>query len=308
MKKNAIQKLVRYLFDSDYRFMNRAAHGKYNYMSDEEFLKRKFECIMHRSLDLEHPQTLNEKLQWLKIYDRKAIYTTMVDKYAVKDYIAGLIGEEYIIPTLGIWDKFDDIDFDALPDQFVLKCTHDSGGLVICKSKKTFNIDSARKKIQKSMRTNFYYSGREWPYKNVSHRIIAEKYMGDNLVDIKLQCFNGKFDSVFICCGRFTESGVRYHYFDRNWNYLPYCPYDDTDYDSLQQYRPQTFDKMVEIAGALAKGLYAARIDLYEIEGRIYFGEITFFSQSGFDTDITYEADVEMGKKLILPIESRESF
>ena len=130
---------------------------------------------MGKKLTLTAPQTFNEKLQWLKLYDRKPIYTTMVDKYEAKKYVADIIGEEYIIPTLGVWDRFDDINFDELPDKFVLKCTHDSGGLVICKDKNTFDIAAAKAKIEKSLKTNYFYSGREWPYKNVERKIIAEK-------------------------------------------------------------------------------------------------------------------------------------
>ena len=148
-------------------------------LTDKAYIKLAYFRRFHKFPDLKNPKTYNEKLQWLKLYDRKPIYTAMVDKYEVKKYVADIIGEEYIIPTLGVFEKFDDIDFDSLPNQFVLKCTHDSGGLVICKDKKTFDIDSARSKINASLKVNYYLYGREWPYKNVPPRIIAEKFMKD---------------------------------------------------------------------------------------------------------------------------------
>ena len=159
------------------------SRGFFKFMSDEAYLKFMYKLKMKRKLNLSDPQTFNEKLQWLKIYDRKPEYTTMVDKYEAKKYVADIIGEEYIIPTLGVWDRFEDIDFDELPDQFVLKCTHDSGGLVICRDKSKLDLKAAKKKINKSLKRNYYWIGREWPYKNVRPRIIAEKFMTDPTSD-----------------------------------------------------------------------------------------------------------------------------
>lgn len=148
-------------------------------LPDKAFIKLKYKDKFGKKINLNNPQTFNEKLQWLKLYDRNPEYTKMVDKYEVKKYVASIIGEEYIIPTLGVWNKFEDIDFNKLPDQFVLKCTHDSGGLVICKDKSKLDINEAKKKIEKSLKINYYYLSREWPYKNVKPQIIAEKYMVD---------------------------------------------------------------------------------------------------------------------------------
>lgn len=297
---------IKYLTNADYRFLIDSARGKYNSMPDEEYLHRRFKAVFGRELDLDNPITLNEKLQWLKLYNRRPEYTTYVDKYEVRAYIKKMIGEKYLIPLLGVWDKAEDIDFESLPNQFVLKCNHNSGlGMCICKDKSKLDIDKARYELNKGLQQNYFLYSREYPYRDVKRRIIAEKFMQDRdrgeLTDYKLQCFNGKFDSVFLCEGRFTSRGVRYHYFDRNWNYLPYCPYPDLDVSELKKLRPQNYDEMISIAEKLAKGIPEVRIDLYEINGQVYFGEMTFFSQSGWDTDITYEADKIMGERIVLP-------
>ena len=193
-------------------------------LKDEEYIKLLYESIFGKKLDLDNPQTFNEKLQWLKLHDRNELYKKLVDKYEVKKYVESIIGKEYIIPTINKYEKFDEIKFDELPNQFVLKCTHDSGGIVICKDKKQLDIDNARKKINKSLKNNFYYMFREWPYKNVKPRIIIESFMDDGvnsqLVDYKLQCFWGKVDNILVCVDRDKETGVKYHYFDTNWKYL----------------------------------------------------------------------------------------
>lgn len=272
---------------------------------DKLFLKCLYRCILGKKLDLKNPQTYNEKLQWIKLYDRDPLYTTMVDKYAAKEYVAKIIGEEHIIPTLGVWDRFDDIDFDSLPDRFVLKCTHSSGDVVICTDKSSFDKGAAKKKLEKCLKTDFYKNAREWPYKNVPRRIIAESFMGkpdEALVDFKFYCLNGKFVTVLACEGRRSERGVRYHFFDKDWNYLPYCPYDDIDFDELKKMKPKKFGEMVDFAEKLSKDLTEVRVDFYEVDGEVYFGELTFFSAGGFDTDITPDADIEIGKKLVLPI------
>ena len=186
---------------------------------DKMYLKMKFRLKMNKKLDLNQPKTFNEKLQWLKLNDRKDIYTIMVDKYEVKKYVANIIGEEHIIPTIGIYDKFDNIDFDKLPNQFVIKCTHDSGGLVIVKDKSKINIDKIRKKINKHLKRDYYFLGREWPYKNVQPRIIVEKYMSNNgkeLEDYKIHNFNGNPKLILVCKDRYTNVGLTEDFFDEN--------------------------------------------------------------------------------------------
>lgn len=273
---------------------------------DYLYLKRFFRKKMGRNLNLKNPKTFNEKLQWLKLYDRKPEYSKMVDKIGAKEYVSERVGEDIIIPTIGVYESFAEIDFNMLPNQFVMKCSHDSGGLVICKNKSNFDVDSAREKIEKSLKNNYYYSAREWPYKNVKPRILIEKYLqnedGSNIEDYKLQCINGKVDNIFVCVGRYSSEGVRYHYFDTEWNYIPYCPYEGVDKNNVNIPKPRCLDQMIMIAEKLAEGLPQLRVDLYEIKGKVYFGEMTFYSQAGFDLDITYEADLEMGSKLQLPV------
>ena len=205
-----IKKLFKYLThpkECVKYIQNRKLQSSYGQkIFDEEFVKKAFKLNLGYDLDLKNPKTYNEKLQWLKLYDRNPLYTTLVDKYEVKNYITEKIGYDYVIPTLGVWDKFDDIDFDALPNEFVLKTTHDSGGVVICKDKKVFNFKKAKQKIEKSLKTNYFYVHREWPYKNVKHRIIAEQYMVDEsgyeLKDYKFFCFDGKVKALFIAKDR----------------------------------------------------------------------------------------------------------
>lgn len=178
---------------------------RFKFLSDKIYLSIKFKYIFGRKIDWNNPKTFNEKLQWLKVYNRNPQYTELVDKYEVKKYISKVLSEQYVIPTLGIWDSFDEIDFDSLPDQFVLKCTHDSGGLVVCKDKKKLDVEAARRKINQSLQNNYYDSGREWPYKNVKPRIIAEQYMADNLRDYKLFCFDGVPRMTLVCSERFES-------------------------------------------------------------------------------------------------------
>lgn len=303
-----MNKIFSFMFNSDFRFNCLSSKGLYKKMPDEEYLKHLFRAKMGYELKLDNPVTYNEKLQWLKIHDRNPLYTLMVDKYEAKKLVADIIGDKYIIPTLGVWNDFEDINFEKLPNQFVLKCTHDSGGLVICRDKSKFDKKKARRIINKSLKRNYYYKYREWPYKSVKPRIIAEMYLEENsnglvkkelvLKDYKLQCFDGKFDSIFVAEGRYSRRGVRYHYFDRNWNYLPYCPYDDINIKELVKLKPQCYEEMIWIAETLSVGLPQLRVDLYEINGKVYFGEMTFFSQGGFDTSITPQADNILGSKL----------
>lgn len=257
-----------------------------------------FKCFAN----LRTPQTYNEKLNWLKLYDRNPLYTKLVDKYEVKEYVASVIGREYIIPTLDVWNHFDDIDFDELPDQFVLKCTHDSEGLVIVRDKSNMDKAAAKEKIEAALKQNFYYIGREWPYKNVKPRIIAEKFMEDHvdgeLRDYKFFCFNGKPRAMFIASDRASDH-VKFDYFDLDFRHL----------DIKQKYpnadkplrKPETFDKMVELSRVLSKGFPHVRVDFYEVDGHLYFGELTFYHFSGFMPFEPEKWDYIFGEWLKLP-------
>lgn len=254
-------------------------------------------------IDFDNPKTFNEKIQWLKLNYRKEEYTNLVDKYRVKQYITKLIGEEYVIPTLGVWNNADDIDFKSLPEKFVLKCNNDSGGIVICKNKKDFDEVKAKSFLKERLKNNGYWYGREWPYKNVKPCIIAEKYMEDSiskdLKDYKFFCFNGSMEFFDIDIDRFIEH--RSNYYDRNGNFLPfgktYCPPDYTKKIEM----PKNLDKMIELAETISHNTVLSRIDFYEIDGQVYFGEITFYPGSGFSPFTDEKWDYKLGDMIDLP-------
>lgn len=273
---------------------------------DKTYIAFKYKMALGRFPDLKNPKTFNEKLQWLKLYDRKPEYTRMVDKYEAKKYVAEIIGEEYIIPTLGVWDKFDDIDFDALPDQFVLKCTHDSGGLVICRDKSKLDIDAARKKIEKCLKVNYFWHGREWPYKNVKPRIIAEKYMDDGvggLRDYKFFCFNGKPKFIYISEGLEDHSTARISFYDLNGEKMPFERSDYRPFE-VDPDMPVTLSEMIEFSDLLAKRTECpfVRVDFYCIQGKTYFGEITFSPCGGMMPFDPPEWDAKLGEEIELDV------
>ena len=287
----------------NFKILIRKLESILRFLPDETYLKLKYRYKMKRKLNLDNPQTFNEKIQWLKIHDRKNIYTKLVDKYEVKKIVGEIIGEEYIIPTLGVWNRFDDIEFDKLPDTFVLKCTHDSGGLYICNDSTKFDIEQAREIITSSLKHNFYWSGREWPYKNVKPRIIAEEYLETDdlkcLVDYKLMCFNGKVKCIFVCSERYSSSGLKVTFFSRDWIKLPFERY--YPMSQLEIEKPKNYNKMIELAEKLAKEISFVRIDFYEVLGEIYFGEMTFFPGSGWEKFKPNKWDYKLGSWIKLP-------
>lgn len=300
-----LKKGLRFIFDKRYRFVILANKGVYDNMQDEALLNRKYEAIFGKRLNLDNPQTFNEKLQWLKLYDRNPEYTIMVDKYKVRDYIKEKIGEEYLIPLIGVWDNPDDIDFDALPDKFVLKCNHNSGlGMCICKDKSNLNIENVKSELKKGLAQDYYLTGREWPYKNVPRKIIAEKYMTDtsdssDFTDYKFFCFNGYVDCVMVCLER-SSGDTKFYFFDSNWNLKRLNTRGKNAPDGFTISKPSQMDKMFEIAAKLSKGLPFVRIDLYQSNDHIYFGEITFFLDSGFDANLLPETDKYFGNLIHL--------
>ncbi len=275
------------------------------FLPDKMYLKLYFYMTLKRKLDFDHPKTLNEKLQWLKFNDRTPLHSLVSDKYAVREYIKQELGEEYLVPLIGKWETAEEIDFDSLPQQYVLKCTHDSGGLVICRDKTSLDQDEAIKKLKKSLSRKFYYVGREWQYKNIKPLVICEELLldqaGNTPADYKISCFNGKADNVMVCTGRFTKDGVKFYFFDRQWNFLPYNKGDEKLPADFTLPKPDNLEEMFQIADKLSKPFYYARIDLYNIDGKIYFSEITLCPNSGFDSDITYETDKLFGEKLHIP-------
>lgn len=272
---------------------------RFKFIPDKLFLKIKYYHIFHRNLDLLKPQTFNEKLQWLKLYDRKPEYTTMVDKYAVKEYIAAKIGEEYTIPTIGVWTRFNDIDFDSLPNKFVLKCTHDSGGLVICTDKSNLDTDEARKTIERSLKNNYYYSGREWPYKNIEPRIIAEQYMqDDDLNDIKISSLDGEHRLVLVCSKHFSKDVQREASFDEKQNYLEMRR---PNHGNTNEKGEKNYELMERLAKVLSEKIFFSRIDFYEMKKQVYFGDVILFSDSGFEGFGLEDWDDKRGKWTKLP-------
>lgn len=252
-------------------------------LSDEKLIKMVYRGYVGRKLNLENPQYYTEKLNWLKLHDHNPLYNVLVDKYEVKKYVAEKIGVEYIIPTLGVWDAFDEINFEKLPKQFVLKCTHNSGGVVIIKDKSLMDRKAVKRTLEKSLKRNFGMINREWPYIDVKPRIIAEAYMKDittnELRDYKFFCFNGKAKAVYVITGREKE-GPFLDFFDMDFKHLdvssiyPNAP-------TVPQ-KPETFEKMKIIANILSEDIPHVRVDLYEINGKVYFGEYTFYHIAGW--------------------------
>lgn len=270
-------------------------------MTDKQYLSVLYRYIMSQEMNWDNPKSFNEKLQWLKVYDRNPEYSTMVDKYAVKKYVADRIGVEYIIPIFGVWKSFDDIDFSTLPDQFVLKCTHDSGGYVICRDKSSFDIESARKKITHNLKRNFYYVSREWPYKKVKPRVMAEKFMVDSkspfLTDYKFFCFDGEPKIMY--CSKDGSTETKTDFFDMDYNHLDMRMKDPND--DVVPPKPVCFDEMKKLAGQLSKGIPHVRVDFYEIDGKVYFGEFTFYHNGGWSPVYPSSMGLTMGDWIHLP-------
>lgn len=271
---------------------------------DKMFLRLLFLLTMGKRLNLDNPRTYSEKLQWLKLYNRDPAYTRMVDKHEAKRYVGKMIGEEYIIPTIGIYDTVDEIPWDDLPNQFVLKCTHDSGGVVICRDRATLNIRKAKKKLAKGLKTSYYFQNREWPYLNVKPRIICEEYKVDEsgyeLKDYKWFCFDGEAKALFIATDRDAPGKeTKFDFYDADFNHLPFTNGHPNSNIPLQ--KPAGFEKMKELAERLSKGIPHVRVDLYDINGRIYFGEMTFFHWSGIIPFEPKEWDVTFGSWIKLP-------
>lgn len=283
--------------------------GYGNLLPDKIYLKSWFREKLEYPLNLNQPKTFNEKLQWLKLYDRDPRYTRMVDKYEAKKLVASIIGEEYIIPTYGVWDTFDDIDFDALPNQFVLKCTHDSGGVVICKDKNKWDISKAREIMTNALECKYYLKGREWPYKDVRPRIIAEQYMtdgGQDLQDYKIHNFGGIPKIILVCSGRFTKEGLHEDFYDVAWEKVNISR-PDHPHSEMNQPKPVLLTEMLEVAKKISKSLSFVRTDFYVADGRLYFSEITFYPASGFEPFYPDSADKMLGDWIALPSKLKRS-
>lgn len=279
--------------------------------SDKTYIKLLFRSEMERRLDLSDCKTMNEKLQWLKLNNRYPRMTDIVDKIKVKPIIASLIGEQYVIPTLKVWDTPEDIteaDIEALPEKFVIKTNHSGGntGVCIVRDKNKLDLKALRSKMAKSLRDDIYKYFREWPYKNVERKIFAEEYLGDDILDYKFYCFNGEADVVLLCLGRQGEGKTKFYFFDKDWNLRRYNKAGKAAPEGFTIPKPEGMDRMFEIAADLSKGFPFVRVDLYNVNGKIYFGELTFYPASGFDYNRLPEADAYFGGKIDLSIARNE--
>lgn len=293
-------KILQALKEPKYAFQYLIHKGNFKNMSDEKYLKMMFKHMVGYELNLENPKTFNEKLQWLKLYDRNPLYTKLVDKYEVRKYVAEIIGEEYLIPLIGVWDKFEDIDFSKLPNKFVLKCAHDSGSVFICTDKSKFDIEEVKVKINKALKRNYYYLHREWPYKNVKPKIVCEEFISDKDItpdDYKAMCFNGKVKFIGVHIDRFGNHCL--DNYDREWNKTTIAK--DGQMSDFVYDKPKQFENMIQLSEKLASIMCHVRIDWFIVKDRLYFGEITLYESAGFDHFDNEEDDYLLGSWIKLP-------
>lgn len=270
------------------------------------YLKLQFQCLIHYRVNLKSPKTFNEKLLWLKLYDRNPLYTILADKYLVKKYVSDIIGDEFVVPNYGVWDNFDDINFDDinfdnLPNEFVLKTTHDSSGVIICKDKKLFDLSKVKIKLNNSLKMNYYWPEREWPYKNIRPRIIADKFLdshnGTPLLDYKFWCFNGR--PTYMYC-TVKDKEVFENFYDMDFNPVNInhgFPRRNPEFN-----KPVNFDVMKELAERLSTDIPFVRIDFFNVDGRVYFGEFTFYDWGGVKPFANYDIDLDIGSLISLPV------
>lgn len=308
-----IQKIKNRIIWLSRKCSRRYAQFLYEHESDKAYITKKYQSKFGRKPDLRNPLTFNEKLQWLKLYHRRPLFTKMVDKCAVRGYIAERVGAEYLIPSLGVWDDPDQIDFDTLPNQFVLKCTHNSGkGTCICQDKSTLDIEWAKRELREGLAQNYYLTSREWPYKNVPRRIVGEQFMVDvsnqdptkALIDYKVFTFNGEPKLIYVYQSAHTEQGGKpvntyCDVFDLDWNLVPIKQ--NFGNDPVTPAKPQNLDLMLDLSRKLSSGIPFLRVDFYEISGRVYVGEMTFYSWAGFEPFHPEEWDYTLGSWITLP-------
>ena len=291
------KKVGRYLSDPYYAFGSDLMKSHPTWMSDKYYIKVLWKQMMGYPLDLKHPRTFNEKLQWLKLNDHNPMYSELVDKLKVKEWVSDKIGPEYVIPTLAVYDSPEAIMLEDLPDQFVLKCNHDCGGVVICRDKSTFDLEAAKKKLKKSFDHNFYWDYREWPYKVIKKKVFAEAYVVDSvkndLPDYKFFTFNGVPHYLFVATGRQSSKEVQFDFFDMNGNRMDVKNVHPNSYGTVLL--PETFETMKKLAGMLSTGFKQVRVDFYEADGACYFGEMTFFHGAGFMPFTPHSFDEQMG-------------
>lgn len=307
MKNKVFSNIRNFLINSKIIFKINNILGINNHIDDSLYLETKYKIYMKTNLNLSDPKTFNEKLQWLKIHNRKPEYTMLADKYKVREYISKKIGEEFLIPLLGVRDNPNEIDFDSLPNKFVLKCNHNSGlGMCICKDKSNLNIKKVKRNLRRGLKQDYYITGREWPYKNIQRKIIAEKYMvndsnSNEFTDYKFFCFNGYVDCVMVCLDR-NSGDPKFYFFDKDWKLKRLNKRGKEAPKDFTIPKPECIDEMFDIASRLSEGFPFVRVDLYQSYGKIYFGEMTFYPDSGFDNNILKESDDYLGNLIDLSL------
>lgn len=264
---------------------------------DEMYVKKLFKVKLGYPINLDNPKTFNEKLNCLKLYNRNPLYTKLADKYEVKKIVSEMIGDKYVVKNLGRWQSFDEIDFNKLPNQFVLKCTHDSSGAIVCRDKNSFDKVSAMKTINHSLKFNHYAIYREWPYKNINPQIIADEFLDDHsgkeLNDYKFWCFNGEPKYMY-CTVKAKEIFENFYDMDFNPVYINH----GFERRVPEFEKPAAFEEMKRLAAKLSKGIPFVRVDFFYVDGKIYFGEFTFYDWGGMKPFSTYQQDLELGNLL----------
>ncbi|MCR4695126.1 MAG: glycosyl transferase [Pseudobutyrivibrio sp.] len=298
INKQYIKEFYEELKTSDQEWKSRFA----DYLDDEKFLIKQFKIRTGYELNLDKPKTFNEKIQWLKVNYYNPMYTELTDKIRAKEIVGNIIGNEHIIPTIGVWHSFSQIDFSTLPKQFVLKCNHNSGGVYVCKDKEKMDVLETGKQFDSWMKENYYWPGREWNYKDISPKIFAEEYIenedGSSIDDYKIFCFEGKAKAIQVDFDRFTNH--RRNLYTTDWDYIDGSILYPNDKSHIIP-KPEALDKMLFIAEKLSQGFPHARVDLYYVNHHIYFGEITFFHGSGYEKFTPPELGIKFGSYLILP-------
>lgn len=312
----SIIKGFKYLFSNPSAFCDAIIKNFFRFLPDKCYLSLRYRCRMGKWIDWENPQTFTEKIQWLKIYNRRPEYVKMVDKHAVKEFVADVIGEKYIIPTLGTWESAEDIEWNSLPDQFVLKTTHGGGscGVVICTDKNSLDISNTVSKLTKSLkRDRIYDTLKEWPYKGVQPRVIAEQFISPSvfsqktdLIDYKFFCFNGEPLYCQVIRDRTTNETI--DFYDMEWNHQEFVGLNPTVRNGdIPVERPQKLDEMKDICQKLSKDIPFIRVDLYVVDNHVYFGELTFFPASGLGSFTPEIWQYKLGELIQLPVINNRS-
>lgn len=295
-------KASKYFHNPALLYLLATAKGLTKWVPDTIHLSLEYKIRIGSFPNLTNPKTFNEKIQWLKLHDRNPLYTKLVDKYAAKEWVANRIGPQYVTETYACWNRAEDIDISGLPERFVLKTNHDCGGIAICRDRSSFDLEAARKKLAKHLRQNYYWGGREWPYKNVTPCVFAEEYLesndSDGLPDYKVMCFGGNARCVFTCTGR-AEGDLRVDFYDLDWNHLPFTRhYPNAD---ASPEAPSCLREMLALSERLAEGIPFVRVDFYEVANSLYFGEMTFYPGSGFEEFSPEKWDENLGSWIELP-------